>query len=114
MHAALVVGAELGPDDVVVVLLPDSGRNYLSKIFDDDWMTGSASSAQRRAPPPATCSRRRTSSIPDLVVITADTPRATRVARMRELGVSQLVVAITDRAAARGEGGVGHGVGAAR
>ena len=28
-----------GPTPVVVVLLPDSGRNYLSKIFDDDWMT---------------------------------------------------------------------------
>ena len=28
----------LGPDDVVVVLLPDSGSRYLSKIFDDDWM----------------------------------------------------------------------------
>jgi len=26
------------PDDLVVVLLPDSGRNYLSKIFNDDWM----------------------------------------------------------------------------
>src|SRR6185295_15076358 len=39
VHAALVVGRELGPDDLVVVLLPDSGRNYLSKIFDDRWMT---------------------------------------------------------------------------
>ena len=39
VHAALVVGRELGPDAVVVVLLPDSGRNYLSKIFDDGWMT---------------------------------------------------------------------------
>ena len=38
MHAALVVGRELGPDAVVVVLLPDSGRGYLSKIFNDDWM----------------------------------------------------------------------------
>jgi cystathionine beta-synthase len=26
------------PDDLVVVLLPDSGRNYLGKVFDDDWM----------------------------------------------------------------------------
>jgi len=26
------------PDKLVVVILPDSGRNYLSKIFDDDWM----------------------------------------------------------------------------
>jgi cystathionine beta-synthase len=36
--AALRVAAEAGPDDVVVVLLPDSGRGYLSKIFNDDWM----------------------------------------------------------------------------
>ena len=27
-----------GPDDVVVVLNPDSGRGYLSRVFDDDWM----------------------------------------------------------------------------
>ncbi len=30
--------AAANPDDLVVVLLPDSGRNYLGKIFDDDWM----------------------------------------------------------------------------
>lgn len=35
---ALRVAAGLGPDDLVVVLLPDSGRNYLSKVFDDDWL----------------------------------------------------------------------------
>lgn len=29
---------QLGEDDVVVVILPDSGSRYLSKIFDDDWM----------------------------------------------------------------------------
>src|SRR5437763_3940626 len=36
--AALEVAATASPDDVVVVLLPDSGRGYLSKIFNDDWM----------------------------------------------------------------------------
>ena len=36
--AALRVAQGLGPDDVVVVLLPDSGRGYLSKIFNDDWL----------------------------------------------------------------------------
>jgi cystathionine beta-synthase len=30
--------AEENPDDLVVVILPDSGRSYLSKIFNDDWM----------------------------------------------------------------------------
>ncbi len=28
----------LGKDDVVVVILPDSGTRYASKIFNDDWM----------------------------------------------------------------------------
>jgi cystathionine beta-synthase len=28
----------LGPEAVVVVILPDSGSRYLSKVFDDDWM----------------------------------------------------------------------------
>jgi cystathionine beta-synthase len=36
--AALRVARELSPSDLVVVLLPDSGRGYLSKIFNDEWM----------------------------------------------------------------------------
>jgi len=36
--AALEVGRDLGPDAVIVVLLPDSGRGYLSKVYDDGWM----------------------------------------------------------------------------
>ena len=39
LHAALQVGAEIGdPDAMVVVILPDGGRSYLSKIFSDSWM----------------------------------------------------------------------------
>ena len=30
--------AERRPDDLVVVILPDSGRNYLGKAFDDEWL----------------------------------------------------------------------------
>jgi len=36
--AALRVAAACGPDDVVVVVLPDSGRGYLGKVFSDEWM----------------------------------------------------------------------------
>ncbi|MCG2621512.1 cystathionine beta-synthase [Arthrobacter sp. I2-34] len=36
--AALRVARELTADDVVVVILPDSGRGYLAKIFNDEWM----------------------------------------------------------------------------
>ena len=38
VHAALEVAKELTADDLVVVLTPDSGRGYLSKAFNDDWL----------------------------------------------------------------------------
>ncbi len=31
-------GSDLSEDEIVVVLLPDSGSRYLSKVFDDAWM----------------------------------------------------------------------------
>ena len=37
--AALRTARELPSDAVVVVLLPDHGRSYLSKLYDDEWMT---------------------------------------------------------------------------
>ena len=38
--AALKVGAEIqDPEALIVVILPDGGRAYLSKIFSDDWMS---------------------------------------------------------------------------
>ena len=36
--AALQVARRAGPDDLVVVFNPDSGRGYLSRVFDDEWM----------------------------------------------------------------------------
>src|SRR5438094_5082296 len=38
MHAAIEVALTRGPEDVIVVLFPDTGRNYLSKFFNDEWM----------------------------------------------------------------------------
>ena len=36
--AALKVAKNANPNDIVVVLNPDSGRGYLSRVFDDEWM----------------------------------------------------------------------------
>jgi cystathionine beta-synthase len=36
--AAVKVAKRAGPDDIIVVLNPDSGRGYLSRLFDDSWM----------------------------------------------------------------------------
>lgn len=36
--AAIQVANEASPDDLVLVLLPDSGKGYLTKVFNDDWL----------------------------------------------------------------------------
>ena len=38
MMAALQAAQSLTSDQVCLVILPDSTRNYLSKFVDDDWM----------------------------------------------------------------------------
>jgi cystathionine beta-synthase len=38
VHAAIQVAKAAPPDAIVVVLNPDSGRGYLSRVFDDTWM----------------------------------------------------------------------------
>lgn len=38
LAAAFTLAAELGEDDTVVVILPDSGRFYLSTYFNDQWL----------------------------------------------------------------------------
>jgi cystathionine beta-synthase len=38
VYAAVKVAEDLGKDKTIVALLPDTGRNYLSKLFSDTWM----------------------------------------------------------------------------
>jgi cystathionine beta-synthase len=94
VHAAFVVGAELGADALVVVLLPDSGRGYLSKIYNDDWMMdfgfircGGDCAGDVLAG--------KTGSMPDLVLVTPDEPARNAWSLMRDLGVSQVVVSVS-------------------
>src|SRR5450631_1842005 len=92
VHAALEVGAELGPDALVVVLLPDSGRNYLSKIYDDQWMLENGFG---EAEPPTTHDvlEARSDALPPLVRVHPDSTAREAIAMLRRLDVSQLVVA---------------------
>jgi cystathionine beta-synthase len=90
--AALVVGRELGPDDLVVVLIPDSGRGYLSKVFDDNWMAcnGFLRSPGRTV---ADVIEARGEDVPPLVYVHPDDTVQRAVDLMRTHGVSQLPVA---------------------
>ena len=59
--AAVKLAQTLPADSIVVVIFPDSGRGYMSKIFSDDWMiaNGFLADAKRRAPSATSCAPRR-------------------------------------------------------
>ena len=90
--AALEIARELGEDDVVVVLLPDGGRGYLGKIFNDTWMRSYGFEEAAGAATVEKLVFARSGVIPELVhVHPSDTVRDA-IHIMTEFGVSQLPV----------------------
>jgi cystathionine beta-synthase len=91
--AALRIAEGLGPDDVVVVLLPDSGRGYLGKIFSDEWMASHGfldeSDGQARI---GDVLRRKDGGIPHLVHMHPEETVGQAIEVLREYGVSQMPI----------------------
>jgi cystathionine beta-synthase len=97
VHAALAAAREADdPEALVVVLLPDSGRGYLSKIYNDDWMRENGF-LTRFAQPARIGSvvAARTGETPSVVAITCDQTVAEAIELLREHDISQLPVVRT-------------------
>jgi cystathionine beta-synthase len=93
--AAIRLAKRLGPDDVVVVLLPDGGRGYLSKVFNDDWMAsyGFLPPEHSGATVGDVLRRKGTGgAMPDLVHAHPTETVADAVTILSEFGVSQMPV----------------------
>ncbi len=94
--AALRVARELDADGCVVVLLPDSGRGYLSKIFNDEWMYDYGFlDRPSDEPTVAEVLARKSSdatSPPDLVHVHPDETVGAAISYLREYNVSQMPV----------------------
>jgi cystathionine beta-synthase len=91
--AALEVARKAGPDDVVVVLLPDGGRGYLSKIFNDRWMARYGFlRTPGDAPTVADALAAKGAEMPPLVHVHPTETVRDAIDYMREYGVSQLPV----------------------
>jgi len=90
--AALRVAAAAGPDAVVVVLLPDNGRGYLSKIFNDDWMARYGFLRTGDTATVADVLAGKGARMPELVHVHPTETVRDAIDYMREYGVSQLPV----------------------
>jgi cystathionine beta-synthase len=91
--AALRVARDAGPDDVIVVLLPDGGRGYLAKIFNDEWMADYGFlSSETAEPRVADVVERKPGLLPPFVHVHPADDVRTAIESLREYDVSQLPV----------------------
>ncbi len=90
--AALVVARDLGEDDVLVVLLPDGGRGYLSKIFSDSWMSSYGFLNRETKATAGDVLRSKSGKLPSLVHTHPNETVRDAVEILHEYGVSQMPV----------------------
>src|SRR6195952_1541876 len=92
-YAAVQLAQELDdPDAVIVVLLPDSGRGYLTKIFDDEWLASYGFLPAGAEQSIGEVLRAKKGNIPALVHTHPNETIAEAIHILQEYGVSQMPV----------------------
>jgi cystathionine beta-synthase len=94
--ATLETARKYGSDATVLTIIPDSGRAYLSKFYDDNYML-EYGFLERTAPSPTVeevlrHTRREHADMPDLVTIEADHKVGEAIELMQRYSISQLPV----------------------
>jgi cystathionine beta-synthase len=91
--AGLRVAETLGPDDLMVVFTPDSGRGYLSKVFNDDYLAELGFIESGGTPCVSAVVEAKGQNDTELIYVNPETPVRDAVEIMRQNGVSQVPVA---------------------
>ncbi len=94
--AALEIAKRFGPDATILTMIPDSGRSYLSKFYDDNWMLEHGF-VERRAPAPTVSELLRSKrleeiGVPALITIAAHQKVGEAIDVMQRYSISQLPV----------------------
>ncbi|MGH3110329.1 MAG: cystathionine beta-synthase [Gaiellaceae bacterium] len=92
--AGMQVAKGLGPDARVLMMFPDSGRSYLSKFYDDNWMIqyGFVERATPLALEEVLRFRRADHDVPDFVTVGSHEKVGAAIDVMQRYGISQLPV----------------------
>jgi cystathionine beta-synthase len=94
--ALLTIAERFGPDATVVTLIPDGGRGYLSKFYDDNWLR-EYGLVDRHAPAPTieevlAFKRREEADVPQLIFVESHRKVGEAVDLMHRYGISQIPV----------------------
>ena len=92
--AAMQLARRLGPDATVLAMLPDSGRSYMSKFYDDNWMLEHGFVERQAATPTVeeVMHAKHGSDLPALITIAAHAKVGEGIDTMQRYGISQLPV----------------------
>src|SRR5437773_1084421 len=101
--AALEVAKRLGPGKTILSMLPDSGRSYMTKFYDDNWMLEHGF-VERRTPLPTVeqllrSKRDEETDVPALVTISSHQKVGEAIDVMQRYSISQLPVVRDGRSA---------------
>src|SRR5262245_20001300 len=91
LYAALQVAKRANPDDLVVVIIPDTGERYLSKVHSDEWMRDNHL-LDSNAVTVGEIIRAKGNHVPAIVTVSYDEPASRALALIREFNISQLPV----------------------
>jgi cystathionine beta-synthase len=94
--AMLQVAERYGPEATIVTLIPDSGRGYLSKLYDDNWLA-EYGILERRAPAPRieevlAFKRAENGEVPQIVFVETHEKVGHAIELMQRFGISQIPV----------------------
>jgi cystathionine beta-synthase len=94
--AAVEVARRLGPEAKILTLIPDSGRSYMSKFYDDNWMLEHGF-VERKTPLPTVeallkSKRLEEADVPALITISAHQKVGEAIDTMQQYSISQLPV----------------------
>jgi cystathionine beta-synthase len=94
--AALELAKRFGPDARILTMIPDSGRSYMSKFYDDNWMLEHGFVERRTATPTVTellrSKRLEELDVPALITISAHQKVGEAIDVMNQYSISQLPV----------------------
>jgi cystathionine beta-synthase len=94
--AAMEVARRLGPDARILTMIPDSGRSYMSKFYDDNWMLEHGF-VERKTPLPTVeallkSKRLEEADVPALITISPHQKVGEAIDTMQQYSISQLPV----------------------
>ena len=95
VHAMLEVAERFGPEATILTTIPDGGRGYLSKIFDDNWMLEHGFLVRHGAPDivgDVLAFKHTEDGVPDLIVCESHQRLGEAIELMQRYGISQLPV----------------------